>query len=212
MSFYVFEFWKEYEWRFGNVIGRVDNVGITLVTSQDVYTLDTATIGKEMRVNGIDTIYSVDTTYRRTLELIGLNEMRVKYDDADTGFPTKYAMVDNNRIKLYPRPSSTENGQILYIDGRVLPTPIADGDSYPDIPIEYQSSFIQYVLARTLKIENNPRANEELSLFYQMKDRDMKVDLTTQKSSLRFKYEEEESNKDGSDYSDPGKYIWSNWD
>lgn len=192
INFAQLSFWKEFNWKFGWKNGITDSLRFALIASTSEYTLNTATIGKEMRASNIAKIYATDTNYIRDLIKCDLQEIRHADPGLqNTGFPVKYAISSDNRVVVWPVPTSTEAGKYLYIDGKVQPTFLSlDGD-YPDTPIEYQETFMQYLLVRALSRERDPRQTEELAIYREMLKRDKSFDLQQLESNLRIKEADE---------------------
>ncbi len=187
------DFWKRFDWKFGRKNGVQDGLSVTLVAGQGVYTLNTAEIGFEMRVTDIDKLYSVDPQYASVLTRVELREVRMADPMLQQrAFPNCYAAVDKNRIQVWPIPSTTAAGQILYIDGKVMPVFMAADSDYPDIPIEYQDTFIHYMTMLGYKRENDPRWKELLADFEKMIKEDKQNDLREVENNLRMKWPEEE--------------------
>ena len=82
------------------------------------------------------------------------------------------------------------------------------GSDYPDCPIEYQESFIQYFLARTLSVEDLSQQITELKIADALLKVDKDYDLKEIESNLRMKFPEEEY------YPQPGRpwVIQRLWD
>lgn len=187
------DFWKRFDWKFGRKNGVADGLAIQLIAGQGVYILDTPEIGHEMRGTDVDKIYSIDPQYASVLTKVELREIRMTDPMLQQqAFPDCYALIDKHRIQVWPIPSTTVNGQILYVDGKVLPTFMEDDTDFPDIPIEYQDSFIQYLTVLAYKRENDPRWKELLMDFEKMIREDKQADLNEVESSLRMKWPEEE--------------------
>lgn len=201
------DFWKRFDWKFGRKNGVQDGLSLTLVVGQGVYTLNTAEIGFEMRVTDIDKIYSVNPQYASVLPKVELREIRMTDPMLQQqSFPDCYATVDKNRIQVWPIPSTSVAGQILYIDGKVMPTFMTQDADYPDIPIEYQDSFIHYLTMLAYKRENDPRWKELLADFEKMLREDKQADLNEVEHNIRFKWPEEEIS--GGRYRDPRAIAW----
>lgn len=193
INFAQLTFWKLLDWKFAYKNGLEDSITFPLVLSQTSYTLNTATIGAEMRGTEIDKVYVIDPQYSRTIHKVNLRDIR-NYDPGRqvTGFPEIYAVTKHNEIDLWPIPDSNAAGIDVYIDGKTMPTWLDADDDYPSIPIEYQETFYQYFLARTMSRERDPRQAEELAIFKDMLKNDQAYDLREVESNLRFKWPEEE--------------------
>ena len=202
-------FWKKNDWRWGYKNGIQDNMFFTLNAGQTVYTLNTATIGYEMRNTDIDRLHVVTPSYARVINKVTEREIRaIDPQRASINFPELYCNSGNNQIDLWPIPSTTVAGTIIYIDGKVLPKFMQAGSDYPDCPIEYQESFIQYFLARTLSVERDPQQITELKIADALLKVDKDYDLKEIESNLRMKFPEEEY------YPQPGRpwVIQRLWD
>jgi len=189
------DYWKRFDWKWGRKNGVQDSLSITLVAGQGVYTLNAAEIGYEMRVADVDKIYSINTQYASVLNKVDLREIRLTDPSLQQqSFPDCYAAIDKNRIQLWPIPSTVVNGQILYVDGKVMPTFMDDDADYPDIPIEFQDAFIHYITILAYKRENDPRWKDMLADFEKSVREDKQADLAEVESNLRMKWPEEELN------------------
>lgn len=209
INFAQIAFWKMYNWRWGMKNGISDNMFFTLVTGQTTYTLNTATIGYEMRNTDIDKIHIVNPSWARVLNKVTEREIRaIDPQRASLTMPEMYCNSGNNKIDLWPIPNTEQNGVIVYIDGKVMPPYISSGNQYPDIPIEYQETFIQYFLARTLSVERDPQQATELKIADKLIRVDKDYDLQEVEQNLRIKFPEEEF------YPQPGRpwVIQRLWD
>lgn len=193
INFAQLTFWKFYDWRWGATNGLTDGVYLTLVTGTNTYTLNTSGITVEMRNTDVSKLYMTDATFARVLIKAELRELRT-WDPGKTNqqCPEFYAESGNNSIELWPKPTSTVNGLKIYVDGKRMPTFITTGAAYPDVPIEYQETFIQYLLVRALSRERNATATAELAIFKDMLKNDLQCDLKEIESNLRMKWPEEE--------------------
>lgn len=203
----ILDYWKRFDWKWGRKNGVQDGLSLTLVGGTGVYTLNTAEIGFEMRSTDIDKIYSVNAQYASILNKAELREIRlIDPQLQQTSFPDCYAIVDKNRIQLWPIPSTAVAGQILYIDGKVMPAFMSADANYPDIPIEYQDAFIQYLTILAYKRENDPRWKDMLADFEKLIREDKQADLAEIESNLRMKWPEEELG--GGFTQDPEAFAW----
>lgn len=187
------DYWKMTDWRFGMRNGTEDGMSITLVSGVSNYMLDTAEIGEEMRNTDIDKIFCITPGYARTLVKETLRAIRTWDPQRQrVGMPEFYANDSLNRIEVWPIPDDNVDGLLLYIDGKVMPTYMQNDSDYPDIPIEYQSSFIQFLLCRALSRERDPRHTEELQILQNMMAQDGNYELKEVENHLRIKWPEEE--------------------
>lgn len=203
INLYQLRFWKLYDWKFGHYDGADD--GVTLVPAVSTIGVNSNGAGFNLRTTDIEKVVLGDLTSRLTQTLTKMHQRDIiKLDPtivAGTptfGVPRAWYTVDDDRISLYPLPNATVIANCaLYLYGRRMPTFMdADGD-YPDIPIEYQETFIQYCVYRALNRERDPRSSEELILFEKMLKEDKQYDLEELESNYRIKYIEEELGGDG---------------
>ncbi len=207
INFAQLHFHKMLDWKYLRKNGVQDGLSLTLVAGQGVYTLNTAEIGFEMRVTDVDKIYSVNPQYASVLTRVDQREIRLTDPQLQqTSFPDCYAAVDHNRIQVWPIPSTSVNGQILYIDGKVQPAFMTLDADYPDIPIEYQEAFLQYLTILGYKRENDPRWKDLMAEFEKQLREDKQNDLREVESNLRMKWPEEELN--GGRNSDAAATAW----
>lgn len=204
------DFWKSLDWSFGKFSGVEDNIGITLVAGDGVYTLDTATISVEMRTKDIDSIYCITQQKASKLVKLSLRELRILDPGmTSTGFPTHYAKIDENRIQLWPTPRAEDAGVILYIDGKRMPTFMTSDSDYPDIPIENQKTFIDFITAHALNRERDPSAVTQLQIAEKSIVKDKQSENYDMESSARIKYPEEETLPN--DYTNYTRAAWFNF-
>jgi len=209
INFALLQFWKHFKWRFGQKSGVDDSCELTLVAGQAIYTLNTTTIGYEMRGRDIAKIYATNVSYARDLKRVSLRDIRIDNpSNDDTGFPEVYAVVDHNRIVVHPIPDATANSKKLYLDGKVMPTFMTLDADYPDIPIEYQETFIQYLLYKTLSRERDPAADKELLIYKDMLKGDVQADLSDAETNQRVKMADEELVNSNST-KDIGTILWN---
>lgn len=200
INFAQLAFWKMLDWKFARKNGLTDLVSFSIVTSQTVYTLNTATVGYEIRNTDIDKLYIVDPSFQRTLDKISARDLRIADPGRQAlGPPDVYAPIKHNQIEIWPIPDASLNGVVIYIDAKVMPAWISEGDDYSSIPIEFQETFIQYFLYRTLSRERDPRQTEELQIFQNMLKTDIQFDLREVENTLHIKLPEEEMSG-GSNY------------
>lgn len=192
LNLHQLRYWKIQNWKWGSVNGIDDDIGFDMVDGQDVYTLDTATINAEMRVVDVDKIYIENKSFARVFSKSTLQELRVyNPSNDDVGTPFLYAESDKNKVKIWPVPSSDEDGIRVFLDGRRMPNFITQGDQYPDVPIESQESFIQYILYKTYVRLEDPRQEEALSEFQLMISEDKDFDLQNAEDNSKFGWPEE---------------------
>ena len=201
INFAQLAFWKVMDWKFTYKNGVQDSMKFTLVTGQTIYTLNTATIGYEMRNTDIDRMYVLDPSFARTIHKLPSRDLR-RYDPGSQveGFPEAYAPYKHNAVEVWPVPDANANGKDIYLDGKILPTWLSSDSQYSVIPIEYQETFLQYLLVRTLSRERDPRQGEELAIFKDMLKVDQQYDLKEVENNLRIKWPEEEVGADGTQY------------
>lgn len=190
-------FWKFHDWTFAyKQLNFVDNFRFVLVNAQFEYVLTTLQCNFEARTSDIDKIYLIsnNNTYDRVLTKITSREYRTMDIGSHTGPPEFWAPVSHNKIQFWPVPDAAVVAQntMAYMDGKVMPTFLSADGQYSSIPIEYQESFIQYLLVRALSRERDPRQVEEANIFQSMLRRDIEHNLRDTESNLRMKWAEEE--------------------
>lgn len=193
INFAQVRFWKMTDWRFAYKNGVADTFRILMATGTSTYTLNTANCGYEARVTDLERAYFITTSFGKPLFKTDLRQIRL-WDPArqSSGVPEYYAASAHNSIEIWPIPSSTVNGEYLYFDGKVLPSFISTSGAYPTIPVEYQETFIQYLLVRAYSREGDPRQTTELQVFKDMLAADVRHDSKEVESNLRMKTAEEE--------------------
>lgn len=190
-------FWKFHDWTFAyKQLNFVDNFRFVLVNAQFEYVLTTLQCNFEARTSDIDKIYLIsnNNTYDRVLTKITSREYRTMDIGSHTGPPEFWSPVSHNKIQFWPVPDAAVVAQntMAYMDGKVMPTFLSADGQYSSIPIEYQESFIQYLLVRALSRERDPRQVEEANIFQSMLRRDIEHNLRDTESNLRMKWAEEE--------------------
>lgn len=205
-------FWKLFDWKFARTDGSAAYFGNyqSLVDNIATYSTDvTNSIGNRIiiRTSDIERVYIgwdpeglVDhKPFARTLKKIENRDAILRDPGSDwTGVPEYYFITGNTTIEILPYPSTTNGtpaeliGQQLWIAGKRMPIFMDDDGDYPDIPIEYQETFYQYLLWRTLSRERDPRQVEELAILEKMIKQDKQTDLAELDSNLRLKWPEEE--------------------
>lgn len=189
----ILEFWMEHDWSFAHKNGVTDSLSVTLATGTSEYTLNTAEIGFEMRNTDIDKIYCQQAGKEISLTKVDLRDIR----HADPGFkdngqPTKWAPVSNNRIVVHPKPTVNENGFVLFIDGRVLPSYLSADGTYLPVPLEYQNLILQKLLVFAYRRENDPKAERELVIYQSMLSNAKRHDMRHLESNAKFKWPDQE--------------------
>jgi len=216
INFAQLAFWKMFDWKWGKMFGGSQNGLYTpIVDQQSQYETTTVTINLPpiftytFRPQDIDKVYisynptnPSDTTYLKyttTLIKVESRELRIASPGFNQcGVPTHYAINDNKTIEIFPVPNTTLGtpsdliGQYLWFDAKRMPTFMVNDTDYPDIPIEYQETFMQYFLCRSLSRERDPRMDQELLIFKDMLKQDKQTDLAEVESNLRIKFAEEE--------------------
>lgn len=188
INFAQLKFWKLYDWKFAHKNGVTDVVKFTLQTGVTSYILDTATVGYEIRNTDIEKLYIIDPAYSRTIDKVSLRDIRMADPGRQSvGPPTVYAPYKHNGLDIWPIPTAALNGVDVYIDGKVMPAWIANSNDYPSVPIEYQETFIQYFLVRTLSRERDPRQKEEMLIFKDMLATDIECDLRELENNLHIR-------------------------
>lgn len=197
INFAQLAFWKLLDWKFAYKNGVEDSVSFTLATGTSTYVLNTASIGYEMRNTDIDKLYIIDPSYSRTLDKTTLRKIRSNDPGrVSTGAPIVYAGSKHNEVEVWPIPDSSVNGVEVFVDGKVLPTWLSTSNQYTSIPIEYQETFNQYFLYRTLSRERDPQQKEELIIFKDMLKTDIQYDLKEVESNLSIQLGDEPGNGD----------------
>lgn len=200
INFAQLAFWKMLDWKFAYKDGLTDLVKFDIATGQSVYTLNTATVGFEIRNTDIDKLHIIDPAYQRTLDKVSSRDIRIADPGRQVlGPPTCYAGIKHNQVEIWPIPDLALNGIAVYVDAKVMPAWIAQSTDYTSIPVEYQETFIQYFLYRTLSRERDPRQTEELQIFKDMLKTDIQYDLREVENTLHIKLPEEEASH-GGDY------------
>jgi hypothetical protein len=193
INFAQLAFWKMNDWKFAHKNGVTDLVKFTLQTGVSTYTLNTATVGYEIRNTEIDRVYIIDPSYARTLDRITLREIRsIDPSRQATGAPSVYSESHHNQIEVWQIPDASVNGIDVYIDAKVMPAWLTNGTDYTNIPVEYQETFYQYFLYRTLSRERDPRQKEELQIFKDMLKTDVEFDGRELENTLHIKLPGEE--------------------
>lgn len=199
INFAQLAFWKLRDWKFAYKNGLTDNVKFPLQAGVTSYVMNTATVGFEIRNTDVDKIYIIDPAHQRTLDKVSSRDIRAADPGRQsTGDPTVYAPYKHNGIDVWPIPDDSLAGVDVYIDAKVLPSWISLGSDYPSVPIEYQETFMQYFLYRTLSRERDPRQEKELIIFKDMLKTDTEHDLREIENNLHIRLGDEYI--DGSNY------------
>lgn len=192
INFAQLGFWKMLDWKFAYKNGVNDNVKFALVANTSVYTLNTAAVGYEIRNTDIDRLYIISSNYSRTIDKVSLRDIRAMDPGRESvGAPVVYAQSSHNKIEVWPIPDATVAGTDVYIDAKVMPAWLTNGSDYTTIPVEFQETFNQYLLYRTLSRERDPQQKEELLILKDMLKTDVEYDLKEVESNLRINLEGE---------------------
>lgn len=148
-----FRYCKMHPWRFL----YKQHLPLAVTNGNNVYSLDSTTIGYYMAAEDVHTIY--DQNMGRVLRQADLKDIRrldPKEDDGTNADDlTHWAVLNDNQVYLYPPLFKTTT---LRVDGYITPTALTDLTQYPTIPYRYQEGFIEYVMALSLDRENDDRA------------------------------------------------------
>jgi hypothetical protein len=223
INFAQLNFWKLFDWKFDRTSASAFGTPyFELVDNTIGYILDTTTTnGYEIRATDIDKIYILEPNdadlnkkYSRSLKKVELREIRNADPGATQyGVPEVWAVAYHNAIEIWPYPNTAQGtpaeviGLKLHIDAKVMPQFMDDDADYPDIPIEYQEAFIEYLTILAYKRENDPRWKDMLVDFENLAKKDKQADLAEVESNLRMKWAEEELG--GSQVNDPEAVAWS---
>lgn len=178
-------YYKMHDWSF---LRRTD-LQLPTVVGQSEYDLNFNINGYDytMSANEIETVRAeADNLVLRRVMLDEIRRLDPDNNDgSSTDTPSYWAVVGQNRIRIWP---PTTKVITLKIDGKVtpvLPDPtdpvVSNFDNLaPQIPIRFQEGFIEYVKAMALDRENDDRAlakkQEALSLILQDIQSDLEVD------------------------------------
>ncbi|NBW12342.1 MAG: hypothetical protein EBR82_30355 [Caulobacteraceae bacterium] len=185
-----FRFCKLHDWSFLYKTGLTLNV----TTGQPEYDLTVATLGFFMAANDIEIVRAeADNIVLKKVDITEIRRLDADNNDgASTDTPNSWAIVGDNRIRIWPPTFKTMQ---LKIDGKVTP---AAGDvstyniSYPVIPYRFQEGFIEYIIAMALDRENDQRAlqkkQEAMAVILQDIQSDLQLD-TRIRSQEEFRYD-----------------------
>jgi len=185
-----FRFCKLHTWSFLYKTG----LSLNVTTGQAEYDLTVGTLGFFMAANDIEIIRS--ETDNLVLKKVDITEIRRldadNNDGANTDTPSYWAIVGDNRIRIWP---PTFKNTTLKVDGKITPAaPDVNSYSstYPVIPYRFQEGFIEYVIAMALDRENDQRAlqkkQEAMTIILQDIHSDLELD-TRIRSQEEFKYD-----------------------
>lgn len=184
-----FRFCKLHDWSFLYKTGLTLNVS----NGQAEYDLTVATLGYFMAANDIEIIRA--ETDNLVLKKVDITEIRRldanNNDGANTDTPNSWAIVGDNRIRIWPPLFKTSE---LKIDGKITPVAadINNYNNYPVIPYRFQEGFIEYIVAMALDRENDQRAlqkkQEAMTIILQDIHSDLQLD-TRIRSQEEFKYD-----------------------
>lgn len=220
INFAQLGFWKLFDWKFARTNGSSQSFTcyVALADGSARYsTTQTDVSGNSVsiRTSDIEKVYlsynaanPSSTTYQKFSRVLKRVENRdqILADPGfeDTGIPEYYYPIGNDKIEIWPYPDTSKNtpadlvdatnGTYLWIAGKRMPNFMDDSGDYPDIPIEYQETFYQYLLWRTLSRERDPRQTDELAILNAMVANDKRTDLSEPDNNLRMKWPEEEFN------------------
>lgn len=168
------------------VVSGTAEYNLTFTVGPNTYT---------MAANEVETIRAEDDNL--VLKRVLLDEIRRLDPDNSDGSvsdtPSYWAVVGENRIRIWPPQTKSMN---LQVDGKVFPQqpdPTQAGfASYPIVPAKFQEAFIEYVKAMALDRENDDRAlqkkQEALTLILQDIQTDLEVDNRI-RSMEEFRYD-----------------------
>lgn len=185
-----FRFCKLHDWSFLYKTG----LSLNVTTGQAEYDLTVGTLGFFMAANDIEIVRAESDNL--VLKKVDITEIRRldadNNDGASSDTPNSWAIVGDNRIRIWPPTFKT--GQ-LKIDGKVTPVAADVGSysvSYPIIPYRFQEGFIEYIIAMALDRENDQRAlqkkQEAMSIILQDIQSDLQLDARI-RSSEEFRYD-----------------------
>lgn len=185
-----FRFCKLHDWSFLYKTG----LSLNVTTGQAEYDLTVGTLGFFMAANDVETIRAEsDNLVLKKVDITEIRRLDANNDDgASSDTPNSWAIVGDNRIRIWP--PTFETGQ-LKIDGKITPV-AADvtsyNVSYPIIPYRFQEGFIEYIIAMALDRENDQRAlqkkQEAMAIILQDIQSDLQLDARI-RSSEEFRYD-----------------------
>lgn len=185
-----FRFCKLHDWSFLYKTGLPLNV----TTGQAEYDLTVGTLGFFMAANDIEIVRAeADNLVLKKVDITEIRRLDADNNDgASTDTPNSWAIVGDNRIRIWPPTFKTSQ---LKIDGKITPVAADVGSyntSYPVIPYRFQEGFIEYIIAIALDRENDQRAlqkkQEAMSIILQDIQSDLQLD-TRIRSQEEFRYD-----------------------
>lgn len=206
-----FEFNGMHDWSYLHKSGEEDSLSFQTTIDEKSYTTNTATVGFEMDVSNIETIYTKTADHARVLTKVSLEELK-KWDPGEetpTNYPTHWAPYGRQGVIVYPTPHVQET---FYIDGKVDGAELYDPsnpatDVQIPIPYKRQSCFFQFCLYKALQRERDPSAEKELQVFQSALRVAVADDTRELMSTLRIKSYDEMVT--GDRYYDLDTVIWN---
>ena len=123
--------------------------------------------------------YSFDADFLRVTKVVfddktlgqatiaGLDALDEDWRD-DEGTPTKYFMDESlTWLSLYPKPDSDADGKTLELHVIYKPAILSDDTDTPEIPTQYHSVIVDYVISQLKKIAGDYNAAVINYRFYQ---------------------------------------------
>lgn len=185
-----FRFCKLHNWSFLYKTG----LSLSVTTGQPEYDLTVSTLGYFMAANDIELVRAESDNL--VLKKVDITEIRRldadNNDGANTDTPNSWAIVGDNRIRIWP---PTFKNTTLKIDGKITPSAPDVGSyntTYSVIPYRFQEGFIEYIIAVALDRENDQRAlqkkQEAMSIILQDIQSDLELDARI-RSQEEFRYD-----------------------
>lgn len=184
-----YEFLGLNDWSFLMRTGIHDGNVFFTVALQSNYTLNTATLGVEMNVTNVESLYIQNAGSARKLTKISTIELE-NFDpgqEAPAGKPYYWIPSGRQKIVLYPTPSGIET---VGVDGKIHGAELHTNITLP-IPYQYQDLFIQWCLCKSLRRERDPRAAEEYRIFQGSLRAAIADDKRELQSDARMKFQDE---------------------
>lgn len=167
-----YRFCKMFDWSFLTK----ENLPLTVVSGTTDYQLTTSTIGFNMAGADVDRIFSkANGIPFRKMELSQLRRLDPSESSGtSTSFLTTWAPTGDTSIMVYPQVFADT---IVYVEGKITPTPLLTLTNYPTIPYRYQESFINYLITLALMRENDDRFQMQKAETDQMIRLDIQADM-----------------------------------
>lgn len=110
-----------------------------------------------------------------------LREAYTTYLTDASAVPTKWVLLPNGYIRLYPTPD--DQYEDTYIQGYCLSTPMDSDSDEPDIPAQYHNCLVVYISAQLLGATTDQDVLETMQFLDQYASREM-VELTSHSDKM----------------------------